>query len=337
MPKRTSRKLSSEELEEIADKIIEGKISIRGAATQYEISRSTLSRDLETLKESNPEKYKKLESKNEKNNRSGGKIEGPNDEIYGKPEEIKAFYLTYLIYAKEVESDKEIIEKMQMPKATFYRKKKAFNVYLQRGEIKFAKEQFAVMPDKIKEEILVHKLRDRYRSLGKKVISKDECKTRIDKFMKYILEERNGQTETGIEKEDIYSIIHDNIDLIRLSLEEKIKPNMENLDKIIGKQMTNTILTSKPFMFSFARERIEELIEIANSHGKLNEYAKSSDRSSPELLHAILEFAADENIDFKHINQIMKVARARRITNKYLLARYPYKSRGNRNSGVEIN
>lgn len=321
MPRRTNRKPSIQELKNIADEIIEGKTSIRGAATQYGFPRNTLARDLATLKESDLEKYKRLESKIKQNSRSGGKIEGANDEIYGKPEDIKMFYLTYLVFAQKGKSDKEIIEKMQIPKATFYRKKKAFNAYLKEGKIQFKKEQFVVMPDNVKEEILFHKLNNRNISLGKKETSRDEGKRRIDEFMEYILEER----KSNIGKETLFSIIYDNIDLLRLSLDKKIKPDMENLDRIIGEQMTDIILTNKPFMFSFARERIEELVRIASSHGKLNEYARSSDRSSPELLYALLEFAKNENIDFKKINQIMRAARLRNISNKYLLEIYPYK------------
>lgn len=332
------RELSVEEIEELADKIIKKEISIRGAAEKYGIPRNTLSRRLEsTLQEHNPEKYKELKKSNSKNQKSGGKIQGHNDEVYGNPAEIKGFYLTYLIYKQSSGNNKEIIERMGIPKATFYRKMKAFHIYLEQNKISFTNEQFDILPDETKEEVLIQKLRNRYKSLGKSPRSEDECRERISNFMKYILEEREVDEEIRIGRNDLYKIINSNIDIARLSLEEKIKPNIEKLDGLVGKKVTNLMLKNKPFMFSFSRERIEELIEIADSHNSLLMYARSSDRSSPELLYAFFEYAKEQGLDVGYVNQINRHAKSNGIKNGYLLKRFPYKAKTREIVGSEIN
>lgn len=244
------RELSAEELENLADRIIKKEISIRSAATEYGIPRNTLSRRLEKeLQENNPEKYKKFKNVNLRNQKSGGKLEGPTETGFGDPKDIKNFYYVYLMYKNKKSTNKEIIEAMGMSKATFYRKMKTFYLYLEQNKINFTKEEFNILPEEDKVSVLVTKLRKRYISLGDIPKDEEECKERINNFIEYIQERELEDGYIRINREKAYGIINDNIDIVRLSLNGKVKPNIENLDRLIGKDNTNMMLTNKPFIF----------------------------------------------------------------------------------------
>lgn len=330
-----AKELTTQELEEIADKIIAKELSIRTAATEYQIPRNILARRLDVLEKTNPEKFEQLKVK-KANQRSGGKIKGVSEETHDTPKEAASFYIEYITRKASGKKDSQIMEEMCLSKETFYRKKSSFEIYMEDGKISFTKHQFSRLPEEEKKRVLVLKLRNRYKGLGKNMKSKEECKERIEKFVEYITDERKTDKNISIGKQKAYVIVNSNIDLVRSSFEDKIKPNIEHLDELVGQEITNIMLEYKPFMFSFSRDRIVELVDIAKSHGKLRTYAMSSDRSSPELLYALLEFASDNMDEYLYINQINKCAKRYNYTNEDLFREYPYKAKSSKRKSEGI-
>lgn len=333
MDKRNAEPFTDEQLSKIVEMILSGETYIKKIARENGIPNSTLSLTIHRyMQKNNPENYEEFKRKMTQNKKSGGTIN--KDKEPEKAEKVKIFYLTYLVYKKDSKSNNEIIKKMHISKKLFYANMKRLHKYIEEGEIEFAKEQFQILEANIKEEVLIRKARNRDKALGKRERSNDEYKKRMTDFIEYIKQREEG--ENNLDVDTIYGVIYNNIDLIRLSLEKKIKSTIECLDKRIGIQLTNTMLANKPFMFSFAQERVEELVEIADSHGRLNEYARSSDRSSPKLLHALLEYAHDNEVEFKNINQILKDAGRHGIKKEYLLKSYPYTKKTRDGQGPEI-
>lgn len=322
--------ITSKELNMIIDRIIKGEISLREATKIYGMPRTTLTRKIEKELQKDEMRYDEYKKVIAKNHVSGGVLEETNKNIYGKPSEIKKFYLNYSQEKRKGILDKEIIQNMGINKATFYRKKKAYKSYLKEGTISFNSKELKLLTNEEKEEVLINKLRRRYIQLEDNPLKEEECKSRIKNLKAYLIErEKENKTEVKIDEDYIYSIINGNIDLIRLSLDGKIKPNIENIENLVGKKMTNNILINKPFLLSFSKKRIEELISIAKKYNKLEIYVKSSDRSSPELLNALLAVAEEKNLKFKSICQINKYIKSNGIKKELILEKYPYKKKKN--------
>ncbi len=322
-------KISDEEIIEIVDKIIARENSITKMASIYEIPRTNLSRIIENrLKDIDENRYQKYKEISLKNQTSGGKISNEPVKVYGNTQDIKNFYITYLLEKSKGTQDKDIMNKFSISKATFYRKKQAYKEYLEQGKIRYSKEEFFKLPDSEKENILILKAQKRDRDLNKKVRSESEYKETIDEVRKYFLtrfEKYSEQLKREYNNNLIYYMITSNIDMIRLSMDKNIKPTIDYIDLLTGEEIANIMLKSKPFIISFSKQRIKELIKIAKKHNNLLLYARSSDRSSPQLLNALLNYAHENEFDYGNVGQILKRVKEQGITNERLIKLYPYK------------
>lgn len=319
-------KIADAVLEEYFVSIIQGKESIRSIAANSKIPRTTLTRMIDE-KYRNDSRYFRYKVRLEQNQHSGGNIlEQEMVDTYGNEEELRKFFEEYCEYKTKKVNDSEIIKQMGLSKATFYRKLKAYKIILAQGIVQLKRTEFEKLPNYLKEEIIFGKANDRRNKANIKRISKSDFSENLVQIKEFLLYERNQNIKDEkhrISLEDLYYLLYTNVSLIATTtVERTIRPHMENIDKIIGNDLTNLMLKNKPYILSSSKKTVEQLLCIAIDYEILEKYVTANERMSPERLYALIKFSKEKGIEENSLGEIDKKA-MKDYTKEELLEMYP--------------
>lgn len=325
-----TRNIEIEDLEEYFKEIISKKESIRSLSQKIGVPRNTLARKIRKTYE-NDSRYEQYRDIINSYQHSGGRIgENKKGFTYACTHNLQPFFEKYCQYKREYMQDKEIIAMMNVTKATFYRKIAAYKAALISGELKIQKKDFVFFPEEIKQEILYQKLNREREKLKCKSISRVKFDIRLKKILEYFLEDRNENIREKnclMEEDDVYGMLLSNIKIIDFDLNKNIRPSAENIDRIIGRELSNLLMKSKPNVLSLCKEKVEELLCLAIDEGYFKTYIRSDDRwTSGEKMYALIQYAKEQAKTENQLNWLSKQV-VKKCSQEELLEKYPYPER----------
>ncbi len=325
-----TRDMEKEDLEKYFKAIIDKEESIRSLSQKVGVPRNTLARKIKKTYE-NDSRYEQYRDIINRYQHSGGRIEeNKKGFTYTCINDLQPFFEEYCQYKRECLQDKQIIEIMNVTKATFYRKIAAYKVALISGELKIQKKDFIFFPEEIKQEILYQKLNREREKLNCNSISRVKFNIKLEKILEYFLKDRNENIQEKtclMGEDDVYGMLFSNIKIVDFDLNKNIRPSAENIDRIIGRELSNLLMKSKPNVLSLCKEKVEELLCLAIDEGYFKTYIRSDDRwTSGEKIYALIQYAKEQAKKDNQLNWLGKQV-VKKYSQEELLQKYPYPER----------
>lgn len=260
------------------------------------------------------------------------------EEIHNKKEiPSKLMYFQYINDQKEGLTDAEIRQKLGIDETTFSLKIKEYETSILEGKVILSSKEFNLLPQKMKIEVLYQKASRRRLNYQVAKIKKKDFEENLKEIETYFCQERNQEVQNTISNEQLYSILYADIDMANTRVNKNIKPKVEKIDQIIGKELANQLLKNNMFILSFSLEKIEEFLCLVIDENYLMKYIKSGTRISTEKLYALIQYAKENKIE-TNISQIIKVVidshekgkkgknhdEIKRMAMEKIMAKYPY-------------
>lgn len=239
------------------------------------------------------------------------------------------FLLAYCKYKNQDLYSKDLINKMgaQGEEEKFYERIESIKRKIREGKILFSKTEFSGLTEEFKKLNLYSKVNQRRKNMKCYELSQEEFNNRLQDLMNYFLIERNRgiqRSSCTISKEELYKLLFSNIAIIDFDIDKNVKASAENIDRIIGRELGNLLMKSKPNVFSLSEQKVEELLCLVIDERYLETYIRSDDRwSSGERVYALLQYAKKTGRIHNQLNWIDKQA-SRTYTKEELLEKYPY-------------
>jgi hypothetical protein len=152
-----------------------------------------------------------------------------------------------------------------------------------------------------RKEIIFERLKERVECSKRTMFSPDVLELKFKRLKKYLLVKRNSKIkeEDRLTLDQFYTILFDTPMLLNMSLGNKIRPALENLDNNpdIGYKKANDIISIDASILGSSIMRTNLQIKMLVDFGYLDLFiAKPRNfRNSPEILYALMMFHDTEH------------------------------------------
>lgn len=157
-------------------------------------------------------------------------------------------------------------------------------------------EEFMKLNLDERKRVILNRLEKRVTISGRTMFKPEVLELKFERLKKYLLVKRNLKVDKESEKfteDQFYTMLFETPSLLNLSLGNKIRPALENLDnnQEIGFQKANDIISKDASILGSSIMRTNLQIKILVDYGYLDTFLQKprNFRNSPEVLYALIK------------------------------------------------